>query len=176
MIKKYTFSTNNNSKNFNISGCPFCNKCNKSTDYSKMLDDLIAADIKEKNPWLYGSYNIDDDYIISEPKKIKIKINSSYIDDDLENAFIFGNKKYSYNTAFNFFKNLGCLNCPFKKNVKYKLTDGTYLTITDDYIHINDEMYFFNLMDDTFFLNLNKPLKKTIATIYIDGLKINIKK
>lgn len=172
MIKKYTFSNGNNSKNIFNSGCPFCNKCNTSTDYSKMLDDLIAADIKEKNPWLYNY----DYTTYNEPKTIKIKFNDSYINDDLETAFLFGDKSYSYNNAFNFFKNLNCANCPFKKNIKYKLSDGTYIKITDDYIHIDDKMYFFNLMDDTFFLNLTKPLKKTIAIIYIDGLKITIKK
>jgi hypothetical protein len=37
-------------------------------------------------------------------------------------------------------------------------------------------MYFFNLMNTDFYTKLNSSLKKTIATIYIDGLKITIKK
>ena len=174
MITKYTFSLKDNNKTNNT----FCSNCplyNKSTDYSKMLDDLINADIKEKNPWLYGY----DTCTTKSPGTINIKFTSPDTKsfDDLENAFIYGGKTYYYNNAYNFLKNLGtCINCPFKKDIKYKLSDGTYIKITDDYIHINDEMYFFNLMDDTFFYNLSLPLKKTIATIYIDGLKITIKK
>ena len=173
-MTKYTFSINNSKFNKTNNGCPFFNKCNKSTDYSKILDDLIAADIKEKNPWLYGYTNCTTE----KPSTINIKFTSPDTSfDDLENAFIYGDKTYYYNNAYNFLKTLGiCADCPFKKNIKYKLSDGTYFKITDDYIHINDEMYFFNLMDDNFFYNLSSPLKKTIATIYIAGLKITIKK
>ena len=174
-MTKYTFSINNSNINKTNNGCPFFNKCNKSTDYSKMLDDLIAADIKEKNPWLYGY----DTYTTKNPGTINIKFTSPDTKsfDDLENAFIYGGKTYYYNSAYNFLKNLGtCINCPFKKDIKYKLSDGTYIKITDDYIHINDEMYFFNLMDDAFFLNLPPKEKKTICTIYTDSLKITIKK
>lgn len=175
-MTKYTFSIDNSKFNKTNNGCPFYNKCNTSTDYSKILDDLIAADIKEKNPWLYG-YNTS--CAAEKPGTINIKLTSPNTTsfDELENAFIYGGKTYYYNNAYNFLKNLGtCINCPFKKNIKYKLNDGTYIKITDDYIHINDEMYFFNLMDDDFFYNLSCPLKKTIATIYIAGLKITIKK
>lgn len=173
-MTKYTFNLKNNSNFTSTNTCPFYNKCKKSIDYSKVLDDIIAADIKEKNPWLYGYNN----YITKKPGTINIKFTSPDTSfDDLENAFIYGDKTYYYNNAYNFLKTLGtCINCPFKKNIKYKLSDGTYFKITDDYIHINDEMYFFNLMDDDFFYNLSCPLKKTIATIYIAGLKITIKK
>ena len=164
-MKKYTFTIKNNPSTFYTPSY-------KSTDYSKVLDDLIAADIKEKNPWLYGNDTI------TTSGNIKIKINNKPINDDLETAFIFGDK-FNYNTDYNkackFLAGLS-YNCPFKKNKTYKLSNGDYIEITDDYIHINDQMYFFNLMDDTFFLNLSEPLKKTIATIYVDGLKITIKK
>ena len=167
-MTKYTFSLKNNNNNI------FSTPSYKSTDYSKVLDDLIAADIAEKNPWLYGYNTIG---INNNPKiKITLKDNDSF--DSLEEAFIFGGKK-KYNITFNdackFLAGLK-LNCPFKKNTTYKLSNGDYIEVTDDYIHINDKMYFFNLMDDTFFLNLGEKMKKTIATIYIDGLKITIKK
>ena len=165
-MKKYTFNLNNNPSTFYAPNY-------KSTDYSKVLDDLIAADIAEKNPWLYGYTSTSS----NNPKiKITLKNNDSF--DTLEEAFIFGNKK-KYNITFNdackFIAGLK-LNCPFKKNTTYKLSSGDYIEVTDDYIHINDQMYFFNLMDDAFFLNLGEKMKKTIATIYIDGLKITIKK
>ena len=167
-MTKYTFSLKNNPNTF------YAPKYN-STDYSKVLDDLIAADIKEKNPWLYttnSTYNTNDN------TTIKIKLNGfNKPNDDLETAFLFGgnNKTYTLTDAFSFLKNLA-FTCPFKKNTTYKLSNGDYIEITDDYIHINEKMYFFNLMDDAFFYNLSNKMKKTIATIYVDGLKITIKK
>lgn len=168
-MTKYTFSLNNNNSTF------YAPKY-KSTDYSKVLDDLIAADIKDKNPWLFGNKKNET---ITTSGNLKIKLNGfdNYDDDSLETAFIFGGKKKTIklNDAYNFLLNLA-YDCPFKKNTTYKLSSGDYIEITDDYIHINDQMYFFNLMDDTFFLNLGEKMKKTIATIYVDGLKITIKK
>ena len=171
-MTKYTFSLKNNNSTF-------CAPKYKSTDYSKILDDLIAADIKEKNPWLYGydngNYTISNTYTPSNKIKITIKNNNSF--DDLEEAFLFGDTKKTIklSDAFSFLANLA-YNCPFKKNTTYKLSSGDYIEVTDDYIHINDQMYFFNLMDNNFFYNLSNKMKKTIATIYVDGLKITIKK
>lgn len=163
-MTKYTFSPKNNPSTIY---CPFY----KSTDYSKILDDAINADIIDKNPWLYTtSYNSST----ATTPKIKIKINNKPYSDDLESAFLFGDKKYYFSDAYNFFKNLPI--GPFEKNVKYKLSNGDIIIITDDYIHINDEMYFFNLINTDFYTKLNSSLKKTIATIYVDGLKITIKK
>lgn len=172
-MTKYTFSLKNNNNFTSNNTCPFYNKCKKSTDYSKVLDDLIAADIKDKNPWLYGN----DTITTSGNLKIKLNGFDNYDDDSLETAFIFGgeNKKFTLSDAFGFLKNLA-FECPFKKNITYKLTSGDYIEITDDYIHINDQIFFFNLMDEYFFANLGKKMKKTIATIYTDGLKITIKK
>ena len=136
-MKKYT--TYNLNDNFNTTSF---NPFYKSTNYSKILDDLILDDIIEK----YTTPSIfDDDF-----KKAS---------DFLAN---YGKKKAFY--------------YPFKKDKTYELSDGTIITITDDYIHINEKMYFFNLMDDTFFLNLTPKEKKTICTIYTDSLKITIKK
>ena len=160
-MKNYTFTLNNDTKN---GSTKFYNPFYKSTDYSKILDDLILDDIIDKNSWL--NYNTSN--------------------DELTTAFITGGKKYdntsifdeNFKKAANFLANYGKKNIfyPFKKNKTYELSDGTIITITDDYIHINEKMYFFNLMDDTFFLNLSPKEKKTICTIYTDGLKITIKK
>ena len=168
-MTKYTFNPKNNPSTIY---CPFY----KSTDYSKVLDDLIAADIAEKNPWLYGYKKNNSTIIDSTPDvKIKIKINDNSSYDELENAFIFGGKSYSFNKAYNFLTNLA-FKCPFEKNKTLKLSNGDYIMITDDYIHINDQIFYYNLMDSIFFSNLGESMKKTIATIYIDGLKITIKK
>jgi hypothetical protein len=167
-MKKYTFTIKNNPTTYYTPSY-------KSTDYSKVLDDIIAADIKDKNPWLFGTATTPcTDCPLNCNNKIKININTKK-NDPLEDVFAWGNKNYSYNTAFNFLANLA-YECPFKKNTQYKLSTGDYITITDDYIHINDQVYFFNLMDSDFFYNLSANMKKTIATIYVDGLKITIKK
>ena len=168
-MTKYTFNPKNNPSTFY---CPFY----KSTNYSKVLDDLIASDIAEKNPWLYGYNNTATNTCSECPMntkiKIKIKDNSS---DDLENAFIFGDKNDNFTKAYNFLTKLA-FKCPFEKNKVMKLSNGDYIMITDDYIHINDQIFYFNLMDDNFFYTLGDSMKKTIATIYTDGLKITIKK
>jgi len=168
-MTKYTFNPKNNPSTFY---CPFY----KSTNYSKVLDDLIASDIAEKNPWLYGynntAINTCSECPMNAKIKIKIKDNSS---NDLENAFIFGNNNDNFTKAYNFLTKLA-FKCPFEKNKVMKLSNGDYIMITDDYIHINDQIFYFNLMDDNFFYTLGDSMKKTIATIYTDGLKITIKK
>ena len=162
-MKKYTFTLNNN--NNTTSYNPFSTTYSNKPDYSKILDDLILDDIIEKNLWLNYS---------------KKKSN-----DTLMDAFINGGKKYTYTPNFDsdfkkasdYLANYGKKNIfyPFEKNKTYELSDGTIITITDDYIHINEKMYFFNLMDDAFFYNLPIKEKKTILTIYTDSLKITIK-
>ena len=160
-MKKYT--TYNLNDNFNTTSF---NPFYKSTNYSKILDDLILDDIIEKNSWL--NYNKPSDdltsaFIAGDKKKYTTP---SIFDDDFKKASDFL-ANYGKKKAFYY---------PFKKDKTYELSDGTIITITDDYIHINEKMYFFNLMDDTFFLNLTPKEKKTICTIYTDSLKITIKK
>ena len=170
-MKKYTFTLNeinNATNNKFVKNSIYGNIGTKlyytipSTNNYKTIDDLIDADIIDKNPWLYG---------YKTPKNtIKIKV-KPYTSEE----FIFGDENIKLNYAFNFLANLPKY-CPFKKNVTYKLSNGDIIEITDDYIHINQTMYFFNLMDEAFFYNLSSSMKKTIATIYVDGLKITIKK
>ena len=156
-MTKYTFSLKDNNKTNNT----FCSNCkyNTSTDYSKMLDDLINADIKEKNPWLFTD---------STPKTetVKIKINGN-----TANTF-------KMTDVYNFFNGYKFTNkCPFIKDKIYYLADGTPFYLTDDYITIGfDTYYFYEFGMPTFISGLSKDIKKTIATIYIDGLKITIKK
>ena len=155
MITKYTFSLKDNNKTNNT----FCG--NTSTNYSKILDDLINADIKEKNPWLFTSTS-------STPKTetIKIKINGKTTNTfDMTDIY-----KFFYGYKFTD-------NCPFIKDKIYYLADGTPFYLTDDYITIGfNTYYFYEFGTPTFISGLSKDFKKTIATIYIDGLKITIKK
>ena len=162
MNTTYTFKLNNNNTNTKFSNNYFRTK---STDYSKILDDLILDDIIAKNSWLgIDKKKTDDafiDNLIKESKKYECP---TFTDTDFNKAALF---------LFNLNKN----NCPFKKYKTYELSDGTMFEITDDYIHINEKMYFFNDFGDTIFLsNLPKKEKKTLCTIYTDSLKITIKK
>lgn len=157
-MKKYTFKlNNNNTPSFNTTFRT------KSTDYSKILDDLILDDIIDKNPWL-GKKSHEElfiDNLIEESNKYTTTF---ILDNDFYKA-----AKFLENYNSSTFK-------PYKKNKTYELSDGSIITITDDYIHINDEMIFFNLLSDkTFIKTLTPKMKKTICTIYTDGLKITIK-
>ena len=170
-MTKYTFNLKNNSNNTSNT-CPFFNKCNKSTDYSKILDDLINADIKEKNPWLYTT---SSSYTPGNTIKINYNINDD--DDIITTACKTLEYNDALNKAFKFFANYNIGTCPFKTNKLYKIGDDIKFMILIDGILINDKMFFFDDFNDYSFLNLlTKKEKKTIATIYTDGLKITIKK
>lgn len=170
-MTKYTFNLKNNSNNTSNT-CPFFNKCNKSTDYSKILDDLINADIKEKNPWLYTT---SSSYTPGNTIKINYNINDD--DDIITTACKTLEYNDALNKAFKFFANYNIGTCPFKTNKLYKIGDDIKFMILIDGILINDKMFFFDDFNNYSFLNLlTKKEKKTIATIYTDGLKITIKK
>ena len=170
-MTKYTFNLNSNPTT-STNTCPFFNKCKKSTDWSKTLDDLINADIKEKNPWLYTtacSYTPDNTYTI--------KYNFNDDDDIITTACKTLEYEDALNKAFKFFANYNIGTCPFKTNKLYKIGDDIKFMILIDGILINDKMFFFDDFKYDSFLNLlTKKEKKTIATIYTDGLKITIKK
>lgn len=171
-MKKYTFTLKNNPSTFYTPSY-------KSTDYSKILDDLINADIAEKNPWLYSSGN--DDAIYTPSSKIKITLNNNtYTSNNLLGEIhAILNKKDEYDSYINYLNNFNIfdLGKMYKKKTLYKLGSGIKFMILEDGILINGKMIFFDdLNDNLFFCNLGENMKKTIATIYIDGLKITIKK
>ena len=150
MITKYTFSLKNNNKTNNTNSCFFCGTCPKST---KTLDDYINDDIMAKNSWLYGDTN---------KKTIKINIDNPTCMSNI----------YSYFNGFKFGNT-----CPYKEDKIYYLADGTPFYFTKDYITIGFNTYYFYEFGNPIFISgLTKKMKKTIATIYIDGLKITIKK
>lgn len=150
-MKKYTFTLKSNNNNINnTSSCFFCNACPKST---KTLDDYINDDIMAKNSWLYGDTN---------KKTIKINIDNPTCMSNI----------YSYFNGFKFSND-----CPYKEDKIYYLADGTPFYFTKDYITIGFNTYYFYEFGNPIFIGgLTKKMKKTIATIYIDGLKITIKK
>ena len=168
-MTKYTFNLKN--KN-NDNSFIYTNPSSKP-DYSKMLDDLIASDIAAKNEYLFGDYNKPT----TETIKIKIKNNSedSIINNIIDDA---SKKKITIIDACNFFSNFKKNNFgPFIKDKIYYLSDGTPFYLTDDYITIGfDTYYFYEFGKPTFLSTISDSFKKTIMTIFIDGLKITIKK
>ena len=171
-MKKYTFKIKNNPSTFN---CPFYDKCNKSTDYSKILDDLINADIAEKNPWLFGN----NDNTTTTSGNIKITLKNKPTNNLLGEIHAILNKKDEYDDYINYINTFDIFNlCNMYIPKKlYKTTNGDSFMILDDAILINGKMFFFDdLNNNTFIDSLNSFTKKTIATIYVAGLKITIKK
>lgn len=153
-MTKYTFSLKNNNNT-----TTFFTPKSKSTDYSKMLDDLILSDIINKNTWL-------------KTEKKNNTGNTIYLKDfDLYGDSL-DKKVCSYFANYKLGKD-----CPFIKDKIYYLTDGTPFYITDDYITIGfNTYYFYEFGKPLFFTNLSDSMKKTICEIYVDGLKITIKK
>ena len=169
-MTKYTFSLNNNNSTF-------CAPKYKSTDYSKVLDDLINADIKDKNPWLF---NTDSACKATCPLNniCTTKINITDSDDIITTACKTLEYEDNLKKAFKFFANynLGGF-CPYKMNKLYKINDDIKFMILIDGILINDKMFFYDDFNNLSLMSaLSANMKKTIATIYVDGLKITIKK
>ena len=151
-MTKYTFSLKNNNNT-----TTFFTPSNKSTDYSKMLDDLILSDIINKNEWLKTKKNNNSTIILKD-----IDLYGDSLDKKV--CSYFANYKLGND-------------CPFIKDKIYYLADGTPFYITDDYITIGfNTYYFYEFGKPMFFSNLSESMKKTICEIYVDGLKITIKK
>lgn len=169
-MNKYTFKLSETNKSNNT----ISNNNYDKNYYSKVLDNLIHADIIEKNPYLvdygYSSDTTGDVYldkIIGLDKKNTIKINGY-----LKDATDFAN-------AANFLANYNktkAIKLPYEYGKTYTLTDGTPIIFFDDSIQIGFDLYYYNDFNKPFFLeNLTPSIKKTICTIYVNGLKITIK-
>lgn len=157
MTTTFTFGKTNNKNNNSF-------QFNNSTNYSKVLDNIILADIADKNSYLFKNYKEDylDDLILNAKPAYK----SINIDDDFSKAIYFltnYNKKKSYKL-------------PFKLNTTYTLSDGTPIIFYDDEIQIGFDVYKYSAFNDFSFLNkLNDNTKKIIINIYTTGAsKINI--
>ena len=151
MITTYTFGKNNKSFNtFHTSSKP---------NYSKIIDDIIFADIINKNSYLFGKTNADADDILLTAKPTK--------ESKLDSAIKFLSNYKKYKTSFK---------CPFALNKTYTLTDGTPIVFYDDEIQIGFDIYKYSDFSDTFFLsNLTPKKKQIIIDIYTTGgIDINI--
>ena len=159
MTKTFTFGNDNfnNSINYSFLGNT------SSTNYSKVLDDIILADIIDKNDYLFKKHKDD------------------YLDDILINA---KPTKKSFDTEFskaaNFLANYKKLKksykIPFKLNTTYTLSDGTPIIFYDDEVQIGFDVYKYANFSDLSFINTLTPkYKDIIINIYTKGaVNINI--
>lgn len=162
-MKTYTFSLNNTNNNEKF-------HTNKGTNYSKILDDLIHADIMEKNYYLTnGNYKTTGDKYLD--KMIGLNENTIIINNGLKDADAFAK-------ASKFLANYGKSSkttIPYEYGKVYELADGTPIIFFDDSIQIGFDLYYFKDFGNINYLNTIKPsLKETIVSIYINGLKISI--
>lgn len=151
----YTFNNNTNNASF------------PNTNYSKILDDLIATDLIKKNSYLKNyttAGTIDDDFIDcmmkdSAKKHFGIFIDSIALKDD--NKFI---------KAANFlanYKKKADIASKFIFGKTYKLTDGTPIIFYDDEIQIGFDLYTYDDFKDIIFLKkLPTTAKNIIINIY----------
>ena len=142
-----------------------------NTDYSTILDNIIASNIKKSNTYLNN---------LSSYESITKSLNE--MDTNKKSTNILCGcllKSDAFTKASNFLANYGK-----KKNAKlpfifgkiYKLTDGTPIIFYDDEIQIGFDLYSYSSFGDTLFLkSLTPATKKTIINIYTAGsTNINI--
>ena len=158
MSKTYTFKIANTSNNNTFLG----------TNYSKILDNIIATNIKDTNPYLGKTYNKDYDEIsaiIADSKK-----KHSF---GLDCSLLGENDKFL--KAANFIANYGKTTyktLPFIYGKTYKLIDGTPICFYDDEIQIGMDLYSYDSFSNTAFLKtLSAPTKKIIINILNAGNK-----
>ena len=154
MITTYTFGKNNNNS-FNS----FCTS--NKPNYSKILDDIIIADVINKNSYLFNKNNDTAD--------IDAALLGASYKYDLSDAikFLANYKKHKKNYIL-----------PFKLNKMYTLSDGTPIIFYDDEIQIGFDTYSYSNFSDLSFIETMTPkTKKIIIDIYALGnanININI--
>ena len=162
MKKTFKFSSNNNS---NISFPGYTD----STNYSKILDDIILTDVIEKNDYLFKPFtkNEDADYFMSKTANISDGDILSIGCPKFDNAINFITNYNSYTKKYKL---------PYIIGKCYTLSDGTPIVFYENNIQIGYDFYDYNDFLNKKFLNsLSTNKKKIIIDIYINGAKnINI--
>lgn len=158
MSKTTTFKigTNNNTKYSFL-----------TPNYSAILDNIIATNIKETNPYLNGSYKENNEIaaiIADSKKKHGLNLFGGYL-----------NENDKFLKAANFIANYGKTTyktLPFIYGKTYKLIDGTPICFYDDEIQIGMDLYSYDSFSNTAFLKtLSAPTKKIIINILNAGNK-----
>jgi hypothetical protein len=159
MTKTYNFykSNNTNTGSFHTN----------STNYSKIIDDIILGDVIKKNKYLF---DYDDDYTFTSSNSPIILSGSNLkVDDDFIKAtnFLANYKKYKK-----------IYKIPYELGKMYTLSDGTPIIFYDDELQIGFDTFKYSNFSNFSFLNgLTTKTKKTIINIYTFGasnIEINI--
>ena len=131
------------------------------TDYSALLDDIIADNIIATNPYL---------------KKAKDNALIDAMTNEIDNKYTFGSLKEGdiLILAANYIASLGKTKLPYTLGHTY-FFGGLPIIFHLDSIEINGEEYFYDDFSDLSKLILPKKTKNTIIDIYTKGnTKINI--
>lgn len=156
-MKNYTFKTINK---FNDTNTYTTTGSYTSTDYSKVLDDLISTNLINNNKYLI------DSIFSSSPTTSK---SSTIFFTDSSDKF-----KKAASFLANYKKN-DSKKLPFIIGKTYYLADGTPIIFYSDEIQIGFDLYGYDYFLDKSFLNsLSPKTKKTIIEIYTNGTKISI--
>ena len=150
MTKTYIFKNNDSKKNtFQYN--------NNDVDYSKILDDIIAADVINKNSYLFET-NYKPTY------NTEFSIIENALKDSEENNFT---KAVNFLTSSDKKKFFVPKNIIYGK--MYTLTDGTPIVFYEDEIQIGFDSYSYSSFNKPLFLSTLTPkIKKTIINIYIN--------
>lgn len=143
-MKKYTFKLNNTPKTNNV---------NNNENYSKIIDNIISANIRKNNPWMEqqksSTRNINIDIDIHRPKKV-------YTLDFNDYGDIFDAIKYIYD---------------YKKKkplYDFKLADGTPVKMFSDEIQIGYDLIPLTSFTREYYDMLSEDTRKHIIDITID--------
>lgn len=160
MTTTFTFGKTNNKNNSTF-------HFNNSTNYSKILDDIILADIAKKNDYLFKNKTTKEEDATIFLNNIGAIKKTYIIDDDFSKAAKFLTNYKKYNKTYHL---------PYIMGKMYTLSDGTPIVFYDDEIQIGFDTYSYSDFSNLDFLgSLNKNTKKTIINIYTNGAaKINI--
>ena len=148
MIKTYKFTTK---KNNNTTFIPF-NTISYEPNYSEIIDNIILADIKKKNSYLFTS-----------DSTTYIPLSSSYLkaDDKFIKA---ANFLANYKKNKKIYKTI-----PYELGKMYTLSDGTPIVFYDDEIQIGFDTFKYSDFSDLSFLNgISDNTKKAIINISIN--------
>ena len=148
MIKTYKFTTK---KNNNTTFIPF-NTISYEPNYSEIIDNIILADIKKKNSYLFTS-----------DSTTYIPLSSSYLkaDDKFIKA---ANFLANYKKNKKIYKTI-----PYELGKMYTLSDGTPIVFYDDEIQIGFDTFKYSDFSDLSFLNgISDDTKKAIINISIN--------
>ena len=156
-MNKYTFKINNNTTSTTF----------PTTNYSKIIDNIISTNIIKANPYLKKDDLIDN--LIEDSKKYcSTTITSGHLDTDFIKAANFLANYKKSNT----------IKLPFICGKIYKLIDGTPIAFYDDEIQIGYDIYKYTDFTDIKFLNaIGNTTKNIIINIFNAGnknIKINI--